>query len=165
MIHIKIFNAPQLHSTRTIVRNRIPKQERNNVQLLPTFYVMAKKHRQKTSLLSNIYTHTHTHEKTNCWAHYIINYITNKQNIFYFYSWWHAWTIALPVSAEQANDWIASINVFEIQIPKSNNNNRKRKTTKMICYLDLIENNPMSTHPYVCVVAPTITCHSQRCSM
>lgn len=29
----------------------------------------------------------------------------------------------MPVSAEQANDSIASINVFEIQIPKSNNNN------------------------------------------
>lgn len=36
----------------------------------------------------------------------------------------------MPVSAEQANDSIASINVFEIQIPKTNNNNNRKKLQK-----------------------------------
>lgn len=72
----------------------------------------------------------------------------------------------MPVSAEQANDSIASINVFEIQIPKSNNN-RKKKTTKMICYLDLIENNPMSIHPSIRLCCPLQQLHvfPERCSM
>lgn len=37
----------------------------------------------------------------------------------------------MPVSAEQATDSIASINVFEIQIPKSNNNRKKKKLQKL----------------------------------